>query len=100
MVMWLLSAVIKLLPISDALKETWLRAVFLPLILIARALAFLVDALGPRNLSEPASLYLPGWAMQALGVVSVVILVALLFGAALAIFSWAERKNRLSSPFP
>lgn len=98
--MFLVSALVKLLPISDGLKEGLVRATLLPLILIARALAFLVDALGPRGLSEPASMYLPGWAIYSLGVLSAVLFVALLYGAALAILSWTERHKRSISPTP
>lgn len=91
--MFLLCIVVKLLPISDGLQETLIGTILWPLSLITRSLGFLVDLLGPKGRAEPASAYLPVWGIRSMVALSLVLLIALFFGVARVILSWADRRQ-------
>lgn len=86
-----LAKLIQLAPFSQDLRETLGLAVLLPIRLFARFTEWAVNCIGPSDRSEPASHYLPQWAVHLLVVLSVVLFVATLFSIFFAAFSWIEQ---------
>jgi hypothetical protein len=57
---------------------------------VAAGLTRLIDFLGPQGLAEPASMYLPGWAVWSLVATSVILTSLLVFAAWLSLFRWVQ----------
>ena len=89
----LLLFAVKTAPLPEAQKEGLVPALgFLlwPVRLVAAGLTWLIDVVGPQGLAEPASMYLPGWAVWSLVAVSIVLTVSVAFATWLTFFRWVQ----------
>ena len=81
------------LPITENTRETLILQMLLPLVLVASVPLQVVDVLGPHGLAEPASMYLPRWAVGALSCISLLLSIVMFYAGVLALLRWAERRR-------
>lgn len=93
-VMLAMAALVSQLPIANELGERLAMILLWPLFAITRILGRLVDVLGPDGRAEPASSYLPPWAVHSLAIVSVALLWLFCSGIAHAVRLMVARVSR------
>jgi hypothetical protein len=67
------------LPLQEGLKEDLILGILWPVQMMSALVMGAVDRLGPQGRAEPASMYLPTWAVGSLFALSNVLLIAALF---------------------
>jgi hypothetical protein len=90
---FLLFLAVRITPLPEGTKERLVTALALllwPVRFVAAGLTRLIDLIGPQGLAEPASMYLPGWAVWSLVALSIGLASSLLFVAWLALFRWVQ----------